>query len=90
MRKKFNRFSKIFLILLITNSSLTSCAYIFYEVATPNSCKKCQVIDSYNYAVWTEDNCGGGVFNMELRAKAEAYELGCGFRVSCFSYDREQ
>ena len=39
--------------------------------------------------VWSENNCGGGVYNMEQRSKAKAYDLGCGHRVSCENYKEE-
>ena len=49
-----------------------SCGYLFRELATPNRCKKCEIFDQNNNVVWFEDECGGELFNMELRAKATA------------------
>lgn len=68
---------------------LTSCGYIAREIFTPKTCKNCEILDSYGNVVKSYDDCGGGVFNMELRTKAEAYDYGCGYRVNCTTYQRE-
>ncbi len=70
--------------------SLNSCAYMTRSVVAPNSCKKCEVIDNMGTIVWSEDECGGGVHNMELRCKAEAYDYGCDHKCSCESYRKEE
>lgn len=80
---------KVFLISSIA-VGLASCAYMARSVIAPNSCKKCEVIDNNTGSVvWTEDECGGGVANMEQRAKVEAYDRGCHHTVKCESYKRE-
>ena len=48
-----------------------------------------QVDVVYNNLVWSENSCGGGVYNMEQRAKATAYDLGCGHTVICEIYCKE-
>lgn len=68
--------------------SVTSCGYLFREVVTPNSCKKCEIFDQFNNVVWSTDECGGEVYNMELRAKAEAYDYGCDHTLRCNSYKK--
>ena len=68
--------------------SVTSCGYLFREVVTPNSWKKCEIFDQFNNVVWSTDECGGEVYNMELRAKAEAYDYGCDHTLRCNSYKK--
>ena len=53
-----------------------------------NSCKKCEIFDQFNNVVWSTDECGGEVYNMELRAKAEAYDYGCDHTLRCNSYKK--
>lgn len=77
------------LVLSVIIITFTSCGYIARQIITPKSCKKCEILDQYNNLVWSENNCGGGVYNMEQRAKAIAYDLGCGHRVSCEIYFEE-
>lgn len=77
------------LVLSVIIITFTSCGYIAREMITPKSCKKCEILDQNNNLVWSENNCGGGVYNMEQRAKAKAYDLGCGHRVSCENYKEE-
>lgn len=69
---------------------LASCGYMARQVVAPNTCKKCEITNASGAVVWAKDECGGGVHNMELRAKAEAYDLGCGHKVSCTSYEKEE
>ena len=85
--KKYNM--KSIIILLGISISLSSCAYMAREVVAKNSCKRCEVINSSGDVVWSEDDCGGGVHNMELRAKGEAYDMGCGHTVNCTSYKQD-
>lgn len=68
---------------------LGSCAYMARSIVAPNSCKKCQVIDPSGNVVWSEDDCGGGVANMDTRCKVEAYDRGCDYVCSCESYKTE-
>ena len=69
---------------------LGSCAYMARSVVAPNQCKKCEVINTdTNTVVWTEDECGGSVANMETRAKVEAYDRGCNHTIRCESYKSE-
>ena len=77
------------LILSVTIITFASCGYIARQIITPKSCKKCEILDHYNNLVWSENNCGGGVYNMEQRAKATAYDLGCGHTVICEIYCKE-
>lgn len=82
-------FKNKIVILLASSLLLGSCGYMVRQMATPNSCKKCEITNDFGTVVWTEDDCGGGVYNMEQRAKAEAYDKGCGFKVSCSTYKKE-
>ena len=75
--------------LFIIITSFSSCGFILHEVATPNSCIKCEIQDSLGNIVWEEDACGGGTYNMEQRAKAKAYEKGCEHIVYCETYQKE-
>lgn len=77
------------LYILISSAFLVSCGYMARQVLTPNTCKKCDIIDQFGEVVWSEDDCGGGVYNMEQRAKATAYDYGCGNTVNCYSYKSE-
>lgn len=77
------------LAILFSAVMLTSCGYIAREVFMPKTCKTCEIRDSFGSLVKIYDACGGGVFNMELRTKAEAYDYGCGYRVNCTTYERE-
>ena len=76
------------LVILFFSICLNSCGYLFRELATPNRCKKCEIFDQFNNVVWSTDECGGEVYNMELRAKAEAYEYGCNHTLRCNSYKK--
>lgn len=40
--------------------------------------------------ILSEEDCGGGVFNMEQRMKAEAHDMGPSFYVECESYKAEE
>ncbi len=80
-------FGSVLLCLLIFASS---CGYIFRSIATPNKCKKCEVVYADGGVVWSEDGCGGDVYNMEDRAKVEAYDRGCDYVVRCESYKQEK
>ena len=75
-----------FLILLFL---MSSCGYIARAIVTPDVCKKCEILNE-GVSVWSEDACGGGVHNMEQRAKAKAYELGPGHEVVCIRYKSEE
>ena len=68
--------------------SLNSCGYLFREIISPNNCKKCEIYNQNNDIVWSSDECGGEVYNMELRAKAKAYDYGCNHTLSCKSYKK--
>jgi hypothetical protein len=78
----------ILFIVLTSLLSLTSCGYIFREIATPSNCKKCEIFNLNGDIVWSTDECGGEVYNMELRAKAKAYDYGCNHTLSCKSYKK--
>ena len=69
--------------------SLSSCGYVFLSLVAPNSCKKCEIMDG-GTVVLSEEDCGGGVFNMEQRMKAEAHDMGPSFYVECESYKAEE
>ena len=77
------------LIIIIIIISFSSCGFIFHQVAAPNSCKKCEIQDSFGNIIWEKDACGGGTYNMEQRAKAKAYEKGCEYKVYCKTYQKE-
>jgi len=64
------------------------CAYVAREVVAPNSCKRCEILNAQGTSVWSDDDCGGGVANMELKCKAEAYDLGCNHICNCESYKK--
>ena len=51
-----------------------SCGYIVTKIFSPNTCMKCIVIDTFGSEVWSEEDCGGGKYNMEQRCKAQAYD----------------
>ncbi len=68
--------------------AFNSCGYLFRELTMPNRCKKCEIFDQNNNVVWFEDECGGEVYNMELRAKAAAYDYGCNHNLKCNSYKK--
>ena len=76
------------LVILLFTISFSSCGYLFRELVTPNRCKKCEIFDQFNNVVWSTDECGGEVYNMELRAKAEAYDYGCDHTLRCNSYKK--
>ena len=61
-------------IILLVGASLilNSCGYMARAVVAPNNCKICQVMNAQNQQVWVEDECGGNVHNMEMRAKVAA------------------
>lgn len=69
--------------------AISSCAFIAREIIAPNNCKKCVLIGPSGEEVWSEDDCGGGVANMETRCKVEAYDRGCDYKCSCESYKNE-
>ena len=81
---------KKYLIIGLITAGLTSCAYMFNEVVSPNRCKKCVVVDQFGTEVWSEDECGGGTANMDLRCKAEAYDRGCDYTCQCEVYRTEE
>ena len=57
--------------------SATSCGYMqSLKVFSPNTCKKCVVTDEWGSEVWSEEDCGGGKYNMDQRCKATAYDYG--------------
>ena len=88
-KNMFQKTNKTLLILgLVT--ILSSCGYMARELATPNTCKRCEIVDNWGTVVWSEDECGGSVYNMEQRAKAEAYDRGCDYRVNCDTYKKEE
>ena len=60
------------------------------SLATPNQCKKCEVIGPGGNVAWSENECGGGVYNMEDRAKVAAYDMGCDYSVRCETYKAEE
>ena len=83
---------KLFIISAVLTSCIAvSCGYLFREVATGNSCKKCEVRDNdgTGSVVWSEDDCGGGVHRMEDRCKIAAYDFGCNHKCSCETYKQE-
>jgi hypothetical protein len=59
-------------------------------MVAPNQCKKCEVVDYSGNVVWSEDDCGGGIYNMEMRAKVEAYDRGCDYQVRCSTWKNEE
>lgn len=65
-----------------------SCGYIVREIVAPNSCKKCDILLEGS-VIETSDECGGGVYNMETKMKARAYDLGPDYYVNCQSYMSE-
>jgi len=65
-----------------------SCGYILREIVASNTCKKCEILDCGS-VIETEDECGGGVHNMEMRMKARAYDLGPHYSVECETYKSE-
>lgn len=76
---------KLLLSILII-STLTSCGFLARELVAGKQCKKCEITDPNGLVVWMEDGCGGEVHNMELRAKATAYDFGCGHKLGCVTY----
>jgi len=80
---------KPFLMFVCMILSTTSCGYLLREIVTPNNCKKCQIYNQSNDVVWERDECGGDVYNMELKAKAEAYDFGCDYTLKCNSYKKD-
>ena len=72
------------LILLMTQS----CGYIVRAIIAPNSCKKCDILVGGSI-IETRDECGGGVYNMETKMKARAYDLGPDYYVECETYKSE-
>ena len=43
--------------LLIIIISFSSCGFIFHQVVAPNSCKKCEIQDSFGNIVCEKDAC---------------------------------
>ncbi|MGB1032992.1 MAG: hypothetical protein ACPGWM_10260 [Flavobacteriales bacterium] len=85
-QKQNARFTLILLTLGLV--SLQSCGYLIRAVVAPNNCKKCEIYQGGS-VVFTEDDCGGGVANMETRVKARAYDMGPDHTVECESYKQE-
>jgi len=81
---------KLLSLCLFTLLAFSSCGYLFREIITPNRCKKCEIFDQNNNVVWFEDECGGELYNMELRAKATAYDYGCNHTLKCDSYKKNK
>lgn len=69
--------------------SLSSCGYLLLSAVAPNSCKKCEILDGGSI-ISSEEACGGALFNMEQRMKAEAHDMGQGYYVECESYKAEE
>ena len=67
---------------------IQSCGYIVTEVVAPNTCKKCDILAGSS-VVETRDECGGGVYNMEMKMKARAYDLGPNYYLECETYKLE-
>lgn len=80
---------KTILILIGISLNINSCGYLFREIAMPNNCKKCQIYNQINGVVWERDECGGKVYNMELNAKAEAYDFDCDYTLKCKNYKKD-
>lgn len=72
-------------IIFLTNS----CGFLFREIVTPNMCMKCEILNPSNVVVWSSDECGGEVYNMETKAKASAYDYGCDFTLNCKNYRKK-
>lgn len=83
MKKSFK-----FIIAGLVMCTVTSCGYILRAIVTPNSCKKCEILDGGSI-ILTKDECGGGVHNMETKMKAKAYDMGPSYVVECESYKSE-
>lgn len=69
---------------------LTSCGFIAREIFAAKRCELCEIVDQSNNVVWSEDNCGGEVHNMTMRAKATAYDYGCNHTLTCEKYKKVQ
>jgi len=82
--------SKNIIVLLAMCSTLNSCGYMAREIFASKRCERCEIFDENNNVVWSEDNCGGEVHNMTLKAKAQAYDYGCNHRLQCEKYKRVQ
>ena len=81
------------IILILSNS----CANIFNGVVLPNSCKRCEVINSYTQqVVWDTEGCGSENTRLEEKAKEKAYDLSrqggdlCDLEVRCEEWTREE
>jgi hypothetical protein len=77
------------LIIILSATLFSSCAYIFNGLVFPNQCKKCMVIDKFtNEVVWSDEGCGSAVTGLEEDAKVKAYDMNAGsftarYEVSC-------
>lgn len=60
------------------------------EIFASNRCERCEITDPYNNVVWSEDECGGAVHNMTMRAKATAYDYGCDYILVCEKYKADE
>ena len=83
------KFVLIFTLLSFLVFSLSSCGYLLLSVVAPNSCKKCDLLVDGS-VISSEEACGGAVFNMEQRMKADAHDMGDGYTVECESYKAEE
>jgi hypothetical protein len=68
----------------------SSCGYMARSIFTPNQCQRCEVLHRDGTVIWSEEECGGGIYNMEDRAKVEAYDRGCDYSIRCNTYKKEK
>ena len=80
---------KSIILLIFSLLIVNSCAYMAREIFASKRCKKCDIYNQSGNSVWSEDECGGGVHNMELRGKAAAYDLGCDHHLKCNAYKND-
>ncbi len=60
------------------------------ELFAGKKCQTCEIRDENSTMVWSETDCGGGVYNMELKAKARAYDMGCNHTLTCNKFKKSE
>ena len=90
MKKKL----PFFAIILALSFCCSSCAYVFNALVFPNQCTRCTVVDHFGEIIYDSQECGGANVNLELEAKASAYDLSrnsslCQYTVVCESWTQD-
>ena len=75
---------------------VSGCGYIIREIASPNKCEKCEVVDTTTGEVLsTYEGCGGSRTNVERDAELAAYSCmkatcNCNIDVVCTTWTEDE